>query len=88
MPIPAALVLGIMDLTIAALKAYPDARRAYDDWRSELEKMRREGRDMTPDECMAAIERFDRRIRANRRVLHADDPFADDPGDPEPRGGA
>ena len=66
----AALILGAMDLAIAAVKAYPGAKATYDQWRRELEQMQREGRDPTD----AEIARFTRRIARSRRLLHSDDP--------------
>lgn len=70
MPIPAAIILGAMDLTIAALKAYPHAKQSYDEWRSELEQMQREGREPTVKD----LARFNRRIKENTRILESDNP--------------
>jgi hypothetical protein len=70
MTIPAAVILGIMDLTVAAMRAYPSAQRTYTEWRRELEAMQREGRDPTP----ADLERFNRRIARNTEILESDDP--------------
>ena len=70
MAIPAAIILGAMDLTIAMLKAYPHAKESYDEWRRELEQMQREGRDPT----IKDLARFNRRIRENTRVLESDNP--------------
>jgi cell fate (sporulation/competence/biofilm development) regulator YlbF (YheA/YmcA/DUF963 family) len=69
MTVPVALILGAMDLTIAALKAYPHAKRSYDEWRRELETMQEEGRQPTAKD----LERFTRRIEENTRILNSDD---------------
>jgi hypothetical protein len=79
----AALILAAMDLAVAALKAYPGARQAYDEWRRDLEAMQREGRDPT----QAEMDRFTRRIARSRRALHGDGPpdgSPDGPADPPP----
>lgn len=68
MTMSAALILGAMDLAIAALKALPQAQQAYNEWRMELEAMQREGREPT----VADLERFTKRISAARRELRTD----------------
>jgi len=70
MTIPVALILGVMDLTIAAMKAYPHAKRSYDEWRRELERMQAEGRQPTAKD----LERYSRRIEESTRTLDSDGP--------------
>ena len=65
----AALILGAMDLAIAAMKAYPHAQRAYNEWRTDLEEMRREGREPT----LADLQKYTSQIDEARRKLHSDD---------------
>lgn len=66
----AALILGAMDLAIAALRAIPQAQQAYREWRTELEAMQQEGREPT----VADLERFTKRIASARQELRTDRP--------------
>lgn len=63
------LILGAMDLAIAAMKYGPAAMKAYEEWRADLTQMQKEGREPT----MADLNKYKLRIEAARKQLRSED---------------
>jgi len=51
------LALELSQLAALAIRGYAEARRSMQDWRNFAEQLEREGRDATPEELKAWVEK-------------------------------